>query len=116
MLIGYYCETPKKKPKGFTHLIAPAEACVPLGSWFTFAMEAAHGTIMGMVNGQPIASARIPRGTRGMPGFLINQLEDCVVRVRDIKIRFLNPTRQQIAESQRHPLFNWLRHKESVCH
>jgi len=114
MLIAYYCVKPKKNPKGFTHLIAPAEIRVPHKRWFTFTMQASQGTITGMVDGKKIASARIPSGTQGMPGFLVNQLNDCRVKVRNTKIKFLRPTRKQLEEFTKHPLFNWKKYKESV--
>lgn len=114
MNIAYYCDKPKKKPKGFTHLIAPARLNVPQKIWFTFAIRASQGQITGMVNGKEIAGARIPSGTQGMPGFLVNQLKDCVVKVRNIKIKFLHPTKKQLEELGKHPLFNWLRYKETT--
>ena len=114
MLIAYYCEKPSKNPKGFTHLIAPAEVRVPENSWFTFTMRASHGRITGMVDGAEIANARIPAGTKGMPGFLINQLKHCVVKIRNIKIRLLRPTNKQLEEFHKHPLYNWLRYVEST--
>ena len=64
------------------------------------------------MNGKKIASARIPSGTQGMPGFLVNQLNDCRVKVRNIKIKFLRPTRKQLEEFTKHPLYNWLRYVE----
>ncbi len=112
MLIAYCCGRPKTKPKGFTHLIAPAPIRVPYRTWFTFAMRASRGRVTGMVNGQEIASARIPSGTQGMPGFLVNQMTDCDVKVRNIKIKFLRPTKTQLNEFAKHPLYNWLRHVE----
>ena len=112
MLIAYYCDRPKTKPKGFTHLIAPVPIRVPYKTWFTFAMRASQGRVTGMVDGKEIASARIPSGTQGMPGFLVNQMTDCDVKVRNIKIKFLRPTKTQLDEFTKHPLYNWLRYVE----
>lgn len=114
MLIAYYCGKPKMNPKGFTHLISPAKVRVKQKTWFTFMMKATQGKITGFVDGEEIATARIPSGTQGMPGFLVNQQKDCVVRVKNIKIRFLRPTKKQFEEFRKHPLFNWLRYKESL--
>lgn len=114
MNIAYYCDKPRKKPRGFTHLIAPARLNVPHKIWFTFAIRASQGRITGMVNGNEIASARIPNGTQGMPGFLVNHLKDCNVKVRNIKIKFLHPTKKQLEEFEKHPLFNWLKYKETT--
>jgi len=49
-----------------------------------------------------------------MPGFLVNQLKDCDVKVRNIRIKFLYPTKKQLEELEKHPLFNWLRHKKTT--
>ena len=114
MLIAYYCDRPKTKPKGFTHLIAPAQVRAPHKAWFTFTMRASQGRVTGMVDGKEIASARIPSGSQGMPGFLVNQLKDCDVKVRNIKIKFLRPTKRQLDEFAKHPLYNWLRHVEQM--
>lgn len=67
-----------------------------------------------MVNGKEIASVRIPSGTQGMPGFLVNHLKDCVVKVRNIKIKFLHPAKKQLEEFEKHPLFNWLKYKKTT--
>ena len=114
MLIAYYCGTPKKNPRGFTHLIPGAQIRLRQRSWFNFTMKATQGRITGLVDGKEIATAQIPSGTKGMPGFLINQQSDCVIRAKNIKIRFLRPTKKQLEEFRRHPLFNWLRYEESL--
>ena len=114
MLIAYYCDKPKKNPKGFSHLIQGAKVRLPHRSWFNFTMKALRGKITGYVDGKEIATAKIPSGTKGLPGFLINQQKDCVVRAKNIKIRFLRPTKRQLEEFRRHPLFNWLRYVESL--
>jgi len=114
MNIAYYCDKPKKNNKGFTHLIVPTPFRVPHKAWFTFAIRASQGRITGIVDGKEIASANIPIGTQGMPGFLVNQLKDCGVKVRNIKIKFLRPTMQQLEEFEKHPLYNWLRYKETL--
>jgi len=116
MLIAYYCHEPKRKPKGFTHLIPGTDVRVGQRTWFSFAMKAEHGRITGMVNGNEIATARIPSGSRGMPGFLVNQIKDCGIKVRNIKIKFLRPTKKQLHEFGKHPLYNWLRYAEHGKH
>ncbi|HIA69558.1 TPA: hypothetical protein EYN98_26660 [Candidatus Poribacteria bacterium] len=114
MLIAYYCEKPRRNPEGFTYLIAPVAVRIPESSWFTFTMRASNGEVTGMVNGAEIANAQIPSGTKGMPGFLVNQLERCVVKVRNIKVRLLRPTKKQLEEFHKHPLYNWLKHVEAT--
>ena len=114
MLIAYYCEKPRRNPEGFTHLIAPVAIRIPERSWFTFTMRASDGEVTGMINGAEIANAQIPSGTKGMPGFLVNQLERCVVKVRNIKVRLLRPTKKQLGEFHKHPLYNWLKHVEAT--
>jgi len=46
------------------------------------------------------------------PGFLINQQRQSEVRIRSIRIKFLNPTEEQLQEYDRDATYNWLRHKE----
>ena len=113
MLIAYYCAKPKKNPRGFTHLISPAEIGLKPRSWFNFTMKATGGKISGMIDGEEIATTRIPSGTKGMPGLLMNQQKDCVVRARNVRIRFLRPTKKQLEEFGKNPLYNWLRYEES---
>ena len=113
MLIAYYCGKPKKKPREFTHLIPPAEIRLKQRSWFNFTMKASGGKITGMINGKEIATAGIPSGTKGMPGLLVNQQKDCVIRARNIRVRFLRPTKKQLEEFGKNPLYNWLRYEES---
>ena len=45
---------------------------------------------------------------------LANQLERCVVKVRNIKVRLLRPTKKQLEEFHKHPLYNWLKHVEAT--
>ena len=126
MQIAYYCDEPKDKPKGFTHLARQA-ITVPEGTWFTFQMKAEGGVITGILDGREIVSARIPsdvhtdappgvkwESTRGMPGLLVNQQKDCVVRVRGMKVKLLKPTDEQLEEYERDAVTNWERHKEST--
>ena len=75
-------------------------------------MKASGGKITGMIDGKEIATAGIPSGTKGMPGLLVNQQKDCVIRARNIRIRFLRPTKKQLEEFGKNPLYNWLRYEE----
>ena len=60
ILIAYYEEEPKDNPKGFTHLIAPAEVRVPDRTWFNFRMAAEAGIVTAFLDGERITSAAAP--------------------------------------------------------
>ncbi|HUW85144.1 MAG TPA: family 16 glycoside hydrolase [Phycisphaerae bacterium] len=111
-ILGYYCPEPPEKPKGFTPLQA-TDTDVPEGRWFEYQMKAEGGAVAAIVNGQAALSASVPGGTRGMPGMLVNQLHHTEVRVRNIRIRFLSPTDEQLREYGTDASTNWLRHKEA---
>ncbi|MFH0953500.1 MAG: family 16 glycoside hydrolase [Verrucomicrobiota bacterium] len=111
--IAYYCARPKKHPAGFTHLITPVPVTPRARKWLAFQMRAENGRLTALLDGKKVAAANIPDGTAGMPGFLINQQKDCVVRLRNIRIKFLRPTRKQMLELARDAQINWLRYEES---
>ena len=109
VLIAYYDETPKGNPKGFTHLERQA-VHVPDRTWFNFRMKAEAGIITALLDGREIVSAAIPCGTRGMPGLLVNQQNSAEVRVRNVRVQFLNPTPEQLREYGTDAGVNWGRY------
>jgi len=112
VLLAYYCDEPKDDPKGFTHL-AKKQVDIPEGTWFNFQMKAQEGVVTAIVDGTELLSAKCPRRTdRGFPGFLINQQKQSEVRIRNIAVKFLDPTDEQLQEYEKDAGYNWLRHKE----
>lgn len=109
IVIAYFEEQPKDNPKGFTHL-ARREFDVPEGKWVNFRMKAEAGTIAAFLDGQEIVSARIPCGTQGMPGLLVNGQQNAEVRVRNIRVEFLRPTPEQVIEYGAGAGANWERY------
>ena len=111
VLLAYYSEEPKGSPEGFTH-IGNKERDIPQDTWFNFQMQARHGVITAIIDDEQVLTADCPRGTSdGFPGFLVNQQEDCEVRIRDIRIKFLEPTKEQLQEYESDASYNWLKCK-----
>lgn len=114
VVLAYYSEEPKGAPRGFTH-IGMKEWDVPEGTWFNFQMKAEHGVVTAITGGKEALSAQCPRGTSdGFPGFLVNQQKDAEVRIRNIRIKFLEPTEAQLQEYASDASINWLRYKERL--
>jgi hypothetical protein len=98
--------------KGFTH-IGKKDGSIPEGVWFTFQMRAEKGSVAGMINDTEVIRASCPRGTGGgFPGFLVNQQKNAEIRIRNIAIKFLEPTPEQLDEYEADASINWLRHNE----
>ncbi|MHC4982842.1 MAG: family 16 glycoside hydrolase [Planctomycetota bacterium] len=94
--------------------IAQVKAGFAEGSWLTFEMKALHNVVTALIDGEEIVSGECPRGTDGgFPGFLINQQKESEVRIRNIRIRFLEPAEKQLQEYEKDASYNWLRHKEA---
>jgi 3-keto-disaccharide hydrolase len=107
VVLAYYDDE-----KGFTH-IGKKERDIPEGTWFNFQMQADHGVVTAIIDGEEVLSADCPRGTDGgFPGLLVNQQKHAEVRIRDIRVRFLYPTDDQLQEYESGASINWLRHKE----
>jgi len=94
--------------EGFTH-VGKQKVHVPDGVWVNFRMKAEGGTITAFLDGREIVSAAIPCGTQGMPGLLVNGQKGAVVRIKNVRVEFLNPTPEQIAEYRTSALENWHR-------
>ena len=108
IVIAYFEEQPKHNPRGFTH-VARREVEVPEGVWVNFRMKAEKGTITASLNGREIVSAAIPCGTQGMPGLLVNGQKGVLVRIKNVRVEFFNPTPEQLAEYRTSAAENWNR-------
>jgi len=111
VVFGYWCDEPRGDPRGFTHF-GKKEFRVPEGAWFNFQMKAEHDLVTAIVNDKAILNAECPRGTDGgFPGFVVNQQKQSEVRIRNIRIKFLEPTEEQLREYETDASYNWLKCK-----
>ena len=106
ILIAYYDQLPQDNPRGFKHL-ARREVDMPERTWLNFQMKAEAGTVTAYLAGREIVSAAIPSGTQGMPGLLVNQQSGAEVRIRNVRVEFLNPTPEQLREYATDASENW---------
>lgn len=113
VVFGYWSDEPRGDPKGFTHF-GKREFHVPEGEWFNFQMKAEHNSITAVINDIAILTAECPRDTDGgFPGFVVNQLKQSEVRMKNIRIKFLEPTEEQLQEYETDASYNWLKCKAS---
>jgi len=61
-------------------------------------LKAVAGTITAFLDGQEIVAAAIPCGTQGRPGLLVNGQENAEMRIRNVRVEFLNPTPEPVTE------------------
>jgi hypothetical protein len=94
------------EPAGFKHL-ARQRVVFPDRTWVEFRMKAEGGVVTAGLDGREIVSAQLPCSTKGVPGLLVNQQKNAEVRVRDIRVAFLEPTPEQIAEYGADAVENW---------
>jgi RNA polymerase sigma factor (sigma-70 family) len=116
---GVYCQLFGKPWNGFTvgywamdrephHTnIAYSPRPAPLGIWHRFELEVAAGVAELYLNQHPPLECTIPTGTRGMLGLMVNISSDARVRLRNMQITFLKPTREQLRELERDATANW---------
>jgi len=96
----------------FTHLVnVHLPAPLPTGAWHRFEIEVRSPHVAAVLNGKQVAEADMPFGTAGMPGLVVNYNSDAKVRLRNLRIRFLEPTRQQVEEFGTDPKTNWENYK-----
>ena len=84
---------------------APVE--VSHGTWHELRMRAKGGIITAVLDGKEVISGHSPNGTKGMPGFVVKFLKNTEAKLRNIRVRFLAPTREQLAEYELDATTNW---------
>jgi hypothetical protein len=87
--------------------IGKAPLKVSHGTWHEFLMRAEGGMITAVFDGKELTRGHCPNGTKGMPGFLAKFLKNTEARMRNIKIRFLAPTPEQLEEYELDATTNW---------
>ena len=93
--------------KNGTAHFGKAPVQVSHGTWHEFLMRAKGGIITAVFDDEELASGHSPNGTKGMPGFVVKFLKNTEVRMRNIKIRFLAPTAEQLEEYELDASTNW---------
>ena len=82
-------------------------------AWHEFTMVAQDGRITAILDGKEVTKAASPLGTAGMAGFIVKFIKNAEVRLRNLRVRFLSPTSEQIEEYSRDALTNWRNHEEA---
>lgn len=101
-----------KREEQFTHLIdvkLPSE--LDVGSWHRFEILVQSPRVMILLDGKEFVDREVPIGAAGMPALLVNSNSDARVRLRNLRIRFLTPTRLQVDEFTTEPATNWENYK-----
>lgn len=96
----------KDRDEHFTHLGSVPKP-MPLGAWHRFEIQVEGGGVAIFLNGQEVIQQKVPCGTGGMLGLLVNVNSDARVRLRNLQITFLRPTAQQLKELQTDAATNW---------
>jgi RNA polymerase sigma factor (sigma-70 family) len=94
----------------FTHL-ASRQTNVTVGAWHRFEIQVEDGGVAVYFDGCQVVHMSVPCGTRGMLGLVVNHGSDARVRVRNMRITFLKPTSQQLAELENDAGANWEEYK-----
>ena len=76
---------------------------------FEIAVESPRVSIF--FNGEQVIDERLEVPTYGMPGLIVNYGSDARVRLRNLRIRFLKPTRLQVEEYGADAATNWTNYK-----
>jgi RNA polymerase sigma factor (sigma-70 family) len=90
----------------FWHL-ASVPRHIPTRVWLRFEVLVEDNWATAFINGEEVVRSRIPIGTRGMLGLIVNHDSDARARLRDLQITFLKPTPQQIRELETDAATNW---------
>jgi RNA polymerase sigma factor (sigma-70 family) len=107
VILAYWDET---REKHFTHL-ASVQRHVVQGIWHHFEIQVEDGGVTIFFNGEDVIRRKIPRGTAGMLGLVVNHGSDARVRLRNIQMTFLKATPQQLKELESDAARNWEEHK-----
>ena len=117
-LMGRACNicvfTPEVSGGEFTHISDKEAPPVTIGRWHRLDVISDDSEITMMLDGTLMNEAQIPASTRGMLGLLVNFASDAVVHIRDMRVTLLEPTAQQLAESQRNAKDNWTAENERL--
>lgn len=96
----------------FTHLADfrfPTELAT--GAWHRFEIGVRSPRVAVMVGEKQVVDGNVPAGAVGMPGLIVNFNSDAKVRLKNLRIRFLEPTKQQVEEFGTDPKANWENYK-----
>ena len=93
--------------------LGQADVTFEAGAWLEFQMKVENSVVTGILNGSEVLARECPRGTKGFAGFLADPGRNGEIRLRNIRIKFLNATDEQLREYETDALTNWLRLKET---
>lgn len=61
------------------------------GRWFELQIQVANDTLVASIDGHRCATATLPLGGAGAPGFMVHLQGDCALRLRSVRTAFLPP-------------------------
>jgi len=102
MVLAYF-----SSEKNATDHFGKATVDVRPGQWHEFVMRAEEGLITVVFDGKELVRGTSPNGTRGMPGIIVKKVAAAEPRLRNLRIRFLSPTPEQIREYDLDAATNW---------
>jgi len=96
----------------FTHLASvQLPAALAMRTWHRFEILVQSPRVVIFLDGEELIDKDVPTGAAGMPGLVVNYNSDAKVRLRDLRIRFVSPSRQQVEEFNTDPQTNWENYK-----
>ena len=99
--------------KDDTAVISSTPLTIEDARWYDFQMRAESGRITAFLDGTEVSAADSPNGTKGMPGFIIKKIRNAEPKIRNVRIMFVAPTRQQLQELELDARTNWRNYKKA---
>lgn len=84
---------------------------IALNTWYRFEIAVESPRVSIFLDGDQVIDKRLEVRTDGMPGLAMNYGSDARVRLRNLRIRFLKPTRLQVEEYGADAAINWTNYK-----
>lgn len=91
--------------------VAHVARAVDLNTWYRFEVAVESPRVSIFFDGDQVIDERLVVGTDGMPGLVVNYASDARVKLRNLRIRFLKPTRLQVEEYGTEADTNWTNYK-----
>ncbi len=95
------------RPGDWMHLADKHLERMKTKQWHKIELTARHGQVVLKLDGKMVNQAKVPTGTAGMVGLLVNFASDAKVHLRNMSVTLLEPTEQQLKELSRDAAANW---------
>jgi len=102
---------PRDKTSGKEKQLPYLPHKIVLNTWYRFEIAVESHRVSIFFNGEQVIDERLEVPTCGMLGLIVNYGSDARVRLRNLRIRFVKPTRLQVEEYGTDAATNWTNYK-----